>query len=66
MNENLKAVWKQYLLFFAGLGLVWLSRKAEGALSTVLVTVGAIAMLTGFLLVMWWKTHNEQSGKDEK
>lgn len=65
MNEELKAVWKQYVLFFAGLGLVWLSRKVEGTLSSVLIAVGAVAMVTGFLLVMWWHTHHEARGTDD-
>ena len=53
-RENLKFVWKYYVLAFGGLGLVWLGRQTQGNLSAALVAVGAVCFLTGTLLTLYW------------
>lgn len=67
-RENLKFVWKYYVLAFAGLGLVWLSQKVEAPLSSVLVAVGFVAFLAGVFLTLYWdrKRKKEQEDKDSK
>lgn len=65
-RENLKEVWKFYLLAFVGLALVWLSQKVQAPLSTVLVAVGAVCFLIGVLLTLYWDRKRKQKiqGKD--
>ena len=67
-RENLKFVWKYYLLAFVGLGLIWLSQKLQAPLSTVLVVVGAVLFLAGTLLTLYWdrKRKHELEKKNNK
>ena len=67
-RENLKFVWKYYLLAGVGLGLVWLSQKVQAPLSSILVTVGALCLLTGTLLTLYWDRKRKKAleEKDEK
>lgn len=60
-RENLKFVWKYYLLAFFGLGLVWLSQKVQAPLSTVFVAVGAVCFLAGTLLTLYWDRKRKQA-----
>ena len=60
-RENLKFVWKYYVLAFAGLGMVWRSQKTQGVLSTVLVTAGAVCFLAGTLLTLYWDRKRKQA-----
>lgn len=64
-RENLKEVWKFYLLAFVGLALVWLSQKVQAPLSTVLVTVGAVCFLIGVLLTLYWDRKRKQKIQEE-
>ena len=34
-RENIKFVWKYYLIAFVGLGLVWLSQKVQAQMSII-------------------------------
>ena len=67
-RENIKFVWKYYLLAGVGLGLVWLSQKVQAPLSSILVTVGAICLLAGTLLTLYWdrKRKHELEKKNNK
>ena len=53
-RENIKFVWKYYLIAFVGLGLVWLSQKVQAPLSGILATVGFLGLLVGTLLTLYW------------
>lgn len=66
-RENIQFVWKYYLLAFVGLGLLWLSRKVQAPLATVLTVVGAICFFLGVFLTLYWdrkrKKELEQDSK---
>lgn len=67
-RENLKAVWKYYLIAFVGLGLIWLAQKVTGTLSTVLTAVGAVVFFAGVFITLYWdrKRKKELLAEDEK
>ena len=60
-RENIKFVWKYYVLAFAGLGLIWLSQKVTGPLSTVLSAVGAVCFFVGVFLTLYWDRKRKQA-----
>ena len=64
-RENIKFVWKYYLIAFVGLGLVWLSQKVQAPLSGILVTVGAICLLAGTLLTLYWDRKRKKAFLEE-
>lgn len=72
MNENLKAVWKYYLLFFVGVGCLWLGHKlsegsAPGWIHSALFVVGALLMFCGALMVMMWNLRkNRTDGAEDR
>ena len=66
-RENLKFVWKYYLLAFAGLGLLWLQKKVNAPLSTVMAAVGALCFFLGVFLTLYWDRKRKQELlEDEK
>ena len=69
-RENLKFVWKYYVLAFAGLGLIWLSQKVQAPLSTVMSVLGAICFFVGVFLTLYWdrkrKKALEKDQQEEK
>ena len=48
-----------------GLGLVWLSQKVQAPLSSILVTVGALCLLTGTLLTLYWNRKRKKAFLEE-
>jgi len=60
-RENIKFVWKYYVLAFAGLGLIWLSQKVTAPLSTVLSAVGAVCFFVGVFLTLYWDRKRKQA-----
>ena len=64
-RENLKFVWKYYLMAGVGLGLVWLSQKVQAPLSSILVTVGALCLLTGTLLTLYWDRKRKKKFQED-
>lgn len=73
MNENVKAVWKYYVLFFVGVGCLWLGHKLSGGsevtwLHSALFVAGGVLMFAGALLVMLWnlRKHKEDGGEDRR
>lgn len=60
-RENIKFVWKYYLLAFLGLGLIWLSQKVQAPLSTVLSAAGFIGFLAGVFLTLYWDRKRKQA-----
>ena len=69
-RENLKFVWKYYLLAFVGLGLLWLRQKVTAPLSSVMTAVGALCFFAGVFLTLYWdrkqkKAQNEESDRNE-
>ena len=69
-RENLKFVWKYYVLAFAGLGLIWLRQKVTGPLAAIMAVVGALCFFTGVFLTLYWdrkqkKAKSEESGDYE-
>lgn len=71
MNENLKAVWKYYLLFFIGVALLWLGRRVnQGAagpewIPRAFFTAGAIFMFAGAVLVMLWNVKQSKAARTD-
>ncbi len=63
-RENLKEVWKFYVLAFAGLGLIWLGRKSTGTLSTICMAVGAVAFFIGLLLTLYWDRKRKKADEE--
>ncbi len=63
-RENLKAVWKYYVLAFAGLGLVRLSTKTQGTLSLICSGVGAVCFMTGLLLTLYWDRKRKKADEE--
>ena len=64
-RENIKFVWKYYLIAFVGLGLVWLSQKVQAPLSGILVTVGFLGLLAGTLLTLYWDRKRKKAFLEE-
>ena len=64
-RENLKFVWKYYLLAGVGLGLVWLSQKVQAPLSGILATVGFLGLLVGTLLTLYWDRKRKKAFLEE-
>lgn len=53
-RENLKFVWKYYLLAGVGLGMLWLRQNTAAPLSTVLTVAGALCFFAGVFLTLYW------------
>ncbi len=64
-RENIKFVWKYYLMAGVGLGLVWLSQKVQAPLSTVLSVVGFISFLAGVFLTLYWDRKRKKALEEE-
>ncbi len=64
-RENIKFVWKYYLIAFVGLGLVWLSQKVQAPLSGILATVGFLGLLVGTLLTLYWDRKRKKAFLEE-
>ena len=64
-RENIKFVWKYYVLAFAGLGMIWLAQKVTAPLSTILVTAGFISFFIGTLLTLYWDRKRKQKLREE-
>ena len=64
-RENIKFVWKYYLIAFVGLGLVWLSQKVQAPLSGILATVGFLGLLAGTLLTLYWDRKRKKAFLEE-
>ena len=64
-RENLKFVWKYYLMAGVGLGLVWLSQKVQAPLSSVLSVVGFISFLAGVFLTLYWDRKRKKALEEE-
>ncbi len=64
-RENIKFVWKYYLIAFLGLGLVWLSQKVQAPLSGILATVGFLGLLVGTLLTLYWDRKRKKAFLEE-
>ena len=64
-RENIKFVWKYYLIAFVGLGLVWLSQKVQAPLSAILATVGFLGLLVGTLLTLYWDRKRKKAFLEE-
>ena len=60
-RENLKFVWKYYLMAGVGLGLIWLSQKVQAPLSTAFSAVGFISFLAGVFLTLYWDRKRKQA-----
>ena len=66
-RENLKFVWKYYLLAFAGLGLLWLRQKVTAPLSTIMAAAGALCFFAGVFLTLYWdRKHKKELLENEK
>ena len=64
-RENIKFVWKYYLMAFVGLGLIWLSQKVQAPLSTVLSVAGFVSFLLGVYLTLYWDRKRKQKLREE-
>lgn len=64
-RENIQYVWKYYVTAFAGLGLVWLSQKVTGVLSSVCVTAGALLFVTGVFLTLYWDRKRKRAEEEQ-
>ena len=64
-RDNIKFVWKYYVLAFAGLGMIWLAQKVTAPLSTILVTAGFISFFIGTLLTLYWDRKRKQKLREE-
>lgn len=60
-RENLKFVWKYYVLAFLGLGLLWLRQKITGPLSSVITVAGALCFFAGIFLTLYWDRKQKQA-----
>lgn len=66
-RENIKFVWKYYILAFAGLGLIWLAQKVTGLLSSALTAVGAVCFFVGVFLTLYWdRKRKKELEKDQQ
>lgn len=64
-RENLKFVWKYYVLAFAGLGMLWLRQKTAAPLSTVLAVAGALCFFAGVFLTLYWDRKRKKTLEEE-
>ena len=64
-KEALKAVWKYYMMAFAGIGLIFLARYFPGTFGTVLNVVGAVLFFSGVFIVLYWDRKAKQKAMDE-
>ncbi len=64
-RENIKFVWKYYVLAFLGLGLIWLAQKVTAPLSTVFITAGFICFLAGTFLTLYWDRKRKKKLQEE-
>ena len=64
-KEALKAVWKYYMMAFAGIGLIFVARYLTGAIGTVLNVVGAVLFFAGVFIVLYWDRKAKQKAMDE-
>ena len=64
-KEALKAVWKYYMMAFAGIGLIFVARYLTGTIGTVLNVVGAVLFFAGVFIVLYWDRKAKQKAMDE-
>ena len=64
-KEALKAVWKYYMMAFAGIGLIFVARYLTGTIGTVLNVVGAVLFFVGVFIVLYWDRKAKQKAMDE-
>ena len=64
-RENIRFVWKYYVLAFAGLGMLWLRQKAAAPLSTVLAVAGALCFFVGVFLTLYWDRKRKKALEEE-
>ena len=64
-RENIRFVWKDYVLAFAGLGMLWLRQKTAAPLSTVLAVAGALCFFVGVFLTLYWDRKRKKALEEE-
>ena len=64
-RENIRFVWKYYVLAFAGLGMLWLRQKTAAPLSTVLAVAGALCFFAGVYLTLYWDRKRKKALEEE-
>ena len=64
-RENIRFVWKYYVLAFAGLGVLWLRQKTAAPLSTVLAVAGALCFFAGVFLTLYWDRKRKKALEEE-
>ena len=64
-RENIRFVWKYYVLAFAGLGMLWLRQKTAAPLSTVLAVAGALCFFVGVFLTLYWDRKRKKALEEE-
>ena len=64
-RENIRFVWKYYVLAFAGLGMLWLRQKTAAPLSTVLAVAGALCFFAGVFLTLYWDRKRKKALEEE-
>ena len=64
-RENIRFVWKYYVLAFAGLGMLWLRQKTAAPLSTVLAVAGALCFFAGVVLTLYWDRKRKKALEEE-
>ncbi len=63
-RDNLKEVWKFYVLALGGLGLIWLGRQLDGTLSSICMVAGAVSFFIGLLLTLNWDRKRKKADKE--
>ena len=64
-RENIRFVWKYYVLAFAGLGMLWLRQKTAAPLSTVLAVAGALCFFAGVFLTLYSDRKRKKALEEE-
>ena len=64
-RDNIRFVWKYYVLAFAGLGMLWLRQKTAAPLSTVLAVAGALCFFAGVFLTLYWDRKRKKALEEE-
>ena len=64
-RENIRFVWKYYVLAFDGLGMLWLRQKTAAPLSTVLAVAGALCFFAGVFLTLYWDRKRKKALEEE-
>ena len=64
-KEALKAVWKYYMMAFAGIGLIFVARYLSGTFGAVLNVVGAVLFFAGVFIVLYWDRKAKQKAMDK-